>query len=226
MAMHAKAAPANADLSQPEVLAMRHMLDKNLWLVRIRWIYPLFIMAFFLAYRFLARSSLISLQDALLVLLLPVCANFLFRLLLRRKEKTAGRPPEGPSGYNLLGRTISLQLGFDLLILALIMLFSGGLESPVIALMILYIMISTFLVDYRGAFRITLAPWGCSWPLPSCTKARPSFQASGSRACWPFIPCSSSPTSSPATCPKTCTRKRSCSRNCCGRPASCRSPTG
>lgn len=160
MAMHAKAAPANADLSQPEVLALRHMLDKNLWLVRIRWIYPLFIMAFFLAYRFLARSSLISLQDALLVLLLPVCANFLFRLFLRRKEKTAGRPPEGPSGYNLLGRTISLQLGFDLLILALIMLFSGGLESPVIALMILYIMISTFLVNYHGAFRITLGAMG------------------------------------------------------------------
>ena len=96
----------------------------------------------------------------MLVFLLPVIANFLFRLILRRMEKTIERPSDGSTGYNVLGRMISRQLGFDMVVLALIMLFSGGLESPVMALIIVYIMISTFLVDYRGALRITLAAMG------------------------------------------------------------------
>jgi len=142
---------------QADALALRHMLGKSLWLVRMRWIYPLFIMAFFLAYRFLARRTLIRLQDALLVFLLPVIANVLFQLVVRRKERTAERSAEGPAGYDELERTIAFQLIFDLTVLALTVFFSGGLDSPVVALMIVYIMISTFLVDPRRALRITLA---------------------------------------------------------------------
>ena len=67
------------------------MFEKNLWLVRIRWIYPVFIMSFFLAYRFLAQRSLISQLDALLVFLLPVVVNFLFWLDVRAQGES-GRP--------------------------------------------------------------------------------------------------------------------------------------
>jgi diguanylate cyclase (GGDEF)-like protein len=128
------------------------MFEKNLWLVRIRWIYPAFIMSFFLAYRFLAQRWLIRPLDALLVFLLPVIVNFLFWLNVRRREKEA----EQPAGYDELARMVSRQLDLDLLVMALTVFFSGGLASPIIALMLVYIMISTVLVDPRKALRNTL----------------------------------------------------------------------
>ena len=54
-------------------------------------------------------------------------------------------------------RLVSLQLDFDMVALSLTVFFSGGLASPIIAMIIVYIMISTFLVDYRKALRNTLA---------------------------------------------------------------------
>ena len=68
-------------------------------------------------------------------------------------KKTA----EQPAGYDELARLASRQLDLDLLVFSLTVFFSGGLASPIIALMIVYIMISTFLVDYHKALRYTLA---------------------------------------------------------------------
>ncbi len=141
------------DTPHPDTLALRHMIGKNLWLVRIRWVYPVFIMAFFLAYRFLARRSPINPLDALLVFLLPVAANLLFLLAIRRRER-ASAPP---AGYDEWARRVARQLDFDLAAFSLTVFFSGGLQSPVIALIIVYIVISTFLVDYRRALRNTVA---------------------------------------------------------------------
>lgn len=145
--------PAPEASPHPDALAMSHMLDKNLWLVRMRWVYPFFIMAFFQAYRFLARRSPIRQLDALLVFLLPLAANLLFRLAIRRRERGAGAAP----GYDGWARLASRQLDADLAVLALTVFFSGGLRSPVIALMMLTIVLSTFLVDYRKALRHTVA---------------------------------------------------------------------
>ena len=64
--------PVRQQIQKPEALALKHMFEKNHWLIRIRWIYPVFIMLFFLSYNFLARRSLISWQNALLVLLLQI----------------------------------------------------------------------------------------------------------------------------------------------------------
>lgn len=144
--------PVRQQIQKPEALALKHMFEKNHWLIRIRWIYPVFIMLFFLSYNFLARRSLISWQNALLVLLLPVIINFLFRLDIHQKEQLAERQVD----YNQLSSTISRQINFDLVALSLIVLFSGGLSSPIIAMFIVYIMIATFLTDYHKAFRNTL----------------------------------------------------------------------
>jgi len=151
--MQNKAAASAGEIQQPDVLALRHMFGKNLWLIRIRWIYPAFIMAFFLSYLFLARRSLITPLDALLVFLLPVIVNSLFWLDIRTKEKRTERPPT----YEEMVRLASLQLDFDLVTLSLTVFFSGGLASPIIAMIIVYIMIATFLVDYHKALRSTLA---------------------------------------------------------------------
>jgi hypothetical protein len=74
--MQNKAAAPAGEIQHPDALALRHMFGKNHWLIRIRWIYPAFIVAFFLAYLFLARRSLITPLDALLVFLLPVIVIF------------------------------------------------------------------------------------------------------------------------------------------------------
>jgi diguanylate cyclase (GGDEF)-like protein len=150
--MQMQTAAQAGELQHPDILALQHMFGKNHWLIRIRWIYPLFIVVFFLAYLFLARRSLISPRDALLVFLLPVIVNFLFMLDIRKKEKLTDRLPD----YDKLLHLVSLQLDFDLVALALTVFFSGGLSSPIIAMFIVYIMISTFLVDYHKAFRNTL----------------------------------------------------------------------
>jgi diguanylate cyclase (GGDEF)-like protein len=144
--------PTQQQMQKPETLAMKHLFEKNHWLIRIRWIYPVFIMLFFLSYNFLARHSLISWQNALLVFLLPVIVNVLFLLDIRQKEKLTDRQVD----YNQLLSTISRQLNFDLVALSMIVLFSGGLNSPIIAMFIVYIMITTFLTDYHKAFRNTL----------------------------------------------------------------------
>ena len=144
--------PVRQQMQKPEALALKHMFEKNHWLIRIRWIYPVFIMLFFLSYNFLTQRSLISWQNALLVFLLPVIINFLFLLDIRQKEKLAKRQVD----YNQLSSTISRQINFDLVALSLIVLFSGGLSSPIIAMFIVYIMIATFLTDYHKAFRNTL----------------------------------------------------------------------
>ncbi|MBN2346607.1 MAG: GGDEF domain-containing protein [Candidatus Aminicenantes bacterium] len=137
----------------PDILALRHMFAKNQWLIGIRWIYPAFILAFFVFYRIMARRSLITAHDALLVFLLPVIVNILFRMDLGRKEKRTDRPP----AYDELQRLVALQLDFDMVVLSLTVFFSGGLASPLIAMLLVYIMIATFLVDYHQAFRCTLA---------------------------------------------------------------------
>ena len=144
--------PAPPASPHPDALALGHMLDKNLWLVRMRWVYPVFLMAFFQAYRFLARRSPIRQLDALLVFLLPLAANLLFRLVIRRRQR-GGSPP----GYDDWARLASRQLDADLAVLALTVFFSGGLRSPVIALMMLTIVISTFLAGYRKALGHTIA---------------------------------------------------------------------
>ncbi|MBN2399242.1 MAG: GGDEF domain-containing protein [Candidatus Aminicenantes bacterium] len=144
--------PEQHAMQKPEALALKNMFEKNHWLIRIRWIYPVFIMLFFLTYNFLARHSLISWQNALLVFLLPIIVNFLFHVDIRQKEKQAANPVQ----YNQLLASISRQLNFDLIALSMIVFFSGGLNSPIIALYIVYIMITTFLTDYHKAFRNTL----------------------------------------------------------------------
>jgi len=144
--------PLQQPMQKPEILALNHMFEKNHWLIRIRWIYPVFIMLFFLSYNFLTRRSLISWQNALLVFLLPVIINFLFHLDIRQKEKLA----ESKVEFDQLLATISRQLNFDLLVISMIVFFSGGLSSPIIAMFIVYIMIATFLTDYHKAFRNTL----------------------------------------------------------------------
>ena len=48
--MEIQTAAAAGELQHPDILALKHMFEKNHWLIRIRWIYPVFIIVFFLVY--------------------------------------------------------------------------------------------------------------------------------------------------------------------------------
>ncbi len=142
-----------AEPQHPELRAIQQLQEKNRWLLRIRWVYPFFILFLFLGFARFAGETLMPPAMLAPVVLLPLAGNALFALELRRRTRLAG---PGLS-YPRLAAFASLQLDFDLLVLSLIAYFSGGLQSPVVLLFVFYIMISTFLIDYRKAFRNTLS---------------------------------------------------------------------
>lgn len=140
-------------IKQPETLAIQLIVDKNFWLTRIRWVYSLFIFLFFYIYNSLARESRIAVYDLLLIIFLSGIGNLIFIFVLRRNLRRG----LNESHYEMFTSIAALQLDFDFVVLALLVFFSGGFESPVIILFIFYIMVSTFLIYYKKAFRNMLA---------------------------------------------------------------------
>ncbi|HNX96552.1 MAG TPA: GGDEF domain-containing protein [Candidatus Aminicenantes bacterium] len=138
--------------SEPLVVATPPLLEKNRWLIRIRWIYAAFVVVFFAVYQLLFRSAVFFHGLILLVLTLPILENLMFALDLRRRVVRGGEAlsPEG------LRRSATLQLDVDLIVLSLLVFFSGGLDSPILVLYVFFIMVSTFVIDYQKAFRNTI----------------------------------------------------------------------
>ena len=140
-------------IKDPHALAVELIMGKNLWLTKIRWLYSLLIFLFFFIHKYIADKVYINFRSFILIMSLAILANLIFIFSLRKKLKKPLKKIE----YKSLLSIISLQLDFDLVVLFLLVFFSGGFESPVIVLFILYVMLSTFLTDYKKAFRNTLA---------------------------------------------------------------------
>lgn len=136
----------------PKALTIELMVEKNLWLTRIRWIYTLFIFIFFLVYNALSGTTIISPWNLGLIVGLSVFGNIIFTLTLNRSQ----RFPSERNDHYLYTTFGILQLDFDLVVLSLLVFFSGGFNSPMLVLFIFYILISTFLVHYQKAFRNTI----------------------------------------------------------------------
>lgn len=136
----------------PDHIVLRYLVEKNQWLIRLRWFYPVFVLFFAGTYRFFSHAVLISLAHALPIFLLAVLGNLMFKSDLRRRE----RKLEIKESYDSLLSFASLQLDFDVVVLSLFVYFSGGLGSPAAGMYIFYVMISTFLIDYQKAFRNTI----------------------------------------------------------------------
>lgn len=128
------------------------LLEKNRWLIRIRWIYAAFVLSFFAVYQLVFRSAVFFRGITLLVLTLPILENLLFSGDLRRRVARGGETVSPES----LRRSATLQLDVDLAVLSLLVFFSGGLDSPILVLFVFFIMISTFVVGYQKAFRNTI----------------------------------------------------------------------
>lgn len=129
--------------------AFKHALDKNRWLIRIRWVYSFFILLFFIIYSFLLKAIYITFFNFFLILILSVMGNAFFIIFIHRKQEPV------PGNFSDLSSLISLQLDFDLVILFMYILFSGGFDSPILVLFIFYVMVATFVIEYRKALKNT-----------------------------------------------------------------------
>ena len=140
------------EFQDPDALLSRQLLEKNFWLIRIRWFYPFFILIYLVAYHYLLTEFPYRLNEIVLIFLLPFIGNLIFNFDLKKKAKRTGRL----QSYDSLLFYASIQLDFDLVVLSLNVFFSGGLNSPVAPLFVFYVMVSTFLTDSKKAFRNTL----------------------------------------------------------------------
>jgi diguanylate cyclase (GGDEF)-like protein len=139
-------------VKDPKTLALELMVGKNLWLLKVRWIYTIFIFAFFVIYNYLSDITVIKPRELGLIVALSVLGNIIFFLALRRGLKF----PSQKHDLELFTTLAMLQLDFDLVVLTLLVYFSGGFDSPMRLLFIFYILIATFLIHHKKALRSTI----------------------------------------------------------------------
>lgn len=140
------------EMRRPELVVVEQMVNKNLWLTRIRWTYSLFIFLFFSSYNILSPVPQIEFYELFLIVSLSIICNFMFLFALKKNLRGGVRETQ----YNMFSTIAGLQLDLDFIVLGLLVFFSGGFDSPVIVLFIFYIMVSTFLIFHKKAFRNTI----------------------------------------------------------------------
>ena len=141
------------DIDDPQELAADLVISKNRWLTRSRALYTLFIFIFFIAYAYFSGAVDINLREILLTVMLSLFGNLLFILVLKRNIKFSSTEVN----RGALSSLTMLQLDFDLVVLALLIFFSGGFESPLLVFFVFYIVMTTFLVEHKKALKNTLA---------------------------------------------------------------------
>jgi len=139
-------------IKDPQTTAIQLMVGKNLWLTKIRWIYTFFILLFFVTYNYVSGDMFVSYRILGLILGLSVLGNIIFILALKRGLKY----PSKEKDYALFTAVAFQQLDFDLVVLSLLVFFSGGFESPVLVMYIFYIMVGTFLIHHNKAIKNTI----------------------------------------------------------------------
>jgi len=138
------------DIEKPDQVALELILDRNRWLIRIRWIYSFFILLFFIIYSFLLKTVYITFFHFFLILILSIMGNIIFIFYFQWGN------PQISEDFKTLSLLTSFQLDFDLVILFLYIFFSGGFGSPILVLSIFYIMVTTFVIEYRKALKNTV----------------------------------------------------------------------
>ncbi|MCP4221155.1 MAG: GGDEF domain-containing protein [bacterium] len=140
------------ETEEPKKLAAQLIIGKNRWLIKIRWFYSVFIICILALYNYATGLSVIKYRDIALIIVLSLLGNFIFLFAVKRHLKHS---PEAVDCDALISLA-SLQLDFDLVTLSLLVFYSGGFDSPAIVFFIFYIMISTFLIYHKKAYRNTL----------------------------------------------------------------------
>jgi diguanylate cyclase (GGDEF)-like protein len=139
-------------VKDPQVLAVELTIGKNRWLTRVRWIYTLFILVFFVVYNYFTGSQSITPWNLGMIVGLSLLGNVIFILAMKRGLKF----PSEKNDQRLYTMLSVVQLDFDLMVLFLLVFFSGGFRSPMRVLFIFYVVIATFLIHYKKALRNTV----------------------------------------------------------------------
>jgi len=136
----------------PRTFAVKLSIRKNLWLTQVRWIYSFFVLVFFGAQNLVRTTPIIDYRSLLLILLLSIAGNSIFLAGIKRQIKLHSEKDE-PAIFSSM---TTLQLNFDLIVLSLLIFFSGKFESPVLLLYVFYIMMATFLIQDKTSIKNTL----------------------------------------------------------------------
>ncbi len=135
----------------PGKLAELQIRDKNRWLVHLRWILCGIIALLWGVLAIFPQADFPRAHQLLLVVALLITGNLMFLWWLRRPASIAGNT------YRRLYQLVSLQLDFDLAVLAIVVYLTGHIRNPFWVLLIFHIVVSVFFLVYEKALRNTLA---------------------------------------------------------------------
>ncbi len=159
---------ASARVGPPPVAA--ELIDRIGWLIRLRWLAVVGVAAFLEIAR---RVFPVELELGRLYAVLGLLAlyNAAISLIHRQRHAAAPAPPAGRAGWLarfLTPRTLlgfegeseavraavftSLQITVDLVLLALLLHFGGGLENPFLIFFVFHVIIASNLLSRRATF--------------------------------------------------------------------------
>ena len=128
------------------------LVRRAYWLIRIRWIAIIgVILATFVANRILhIPVNQIALYCVAAVL---TVYNSMFLILLNRAVK-----PNGERVFSAVHRIVSVQISLDLILLTVLVHFSGGVENPFMIYFVFHMVIASILLPVRESYlQATLA---------------------------------------------------------------------
>jgi signal transduction histidine kinase len=128
------------------------LVNRAYWLIKLRWIAT----AGVVAATFFAHSIMgVSVQDVPLYCIAGalILHNIILLLLLKRLLKTGADDIANP-----IKKIINLQISADLVVLTILLHYSGGIENPVIIYFVFHMIIASILLSVRESYlQATLA---------------------------------------------------------------------
>ena len=144
--------PAPESIARGSTSVERELVSSLSWLIRLRW---LAVIGVLLGTRFATSVLSIPLPTLALYLLGTVILayNALFYWVLHRLRSASH------TSRLAFQRFARLQIGLDWLAMALLVYFTGGIESPLLVFFLFHIIISSMLLPHdRGFLYVALAP--------------------------------------------------------------------
>ncbi len=122
------------------------LVQRAYWLIRLRWIAAVCVGV---STYFCSNILEIDLQDYGLygIAALLILYNAIVLLLLKRFAKIDGEVP-----HSAVKKIITFQMSADLLILTVLLHFSGGIENPLVFYFVFHMIIASILVSVRESY--------------------------------------------------------------------------
>ena len=146
------------------------LIERIGWLIRLRWVAVIGVVGFLEVARrvFPVHLALVQLYLSLVAL---AVYNLVLHIVYRRLRRTAVEPKAGPTG--LLGRFLlpkaivglgheaeaaraavfaNVQISLDLLLLAIVLHFGGGVENPFLPFFVFHVIVASILLSRQATY--------------------------------------------------------------------------